>query len=52
MIRLLYALRFALWICTIREDGPNRPFRYYLKLYDRRQTVFALKDDIESEHPQ
>lgn len=50
MLRFLYAIRFVLWICTVREDGPNRPFRYYLKLYDRRQAVFALKHE-ESKQP-
>jgi hypothetical protein len=49
MIRLLYAVRFILWMCIIREGGPNRPFGYYLKLYDRRQYVFHLKDEEKQE---
>jgi hypothetical protein len=45
VFRLVYAVRFILWMCVIREGGPNRPFRYYLKLYDRRQYVFQMKDE-------
>lgn len=46
MARLLYAIRSLLWICTVRETGANRPFRYYLKLYDRRQAVFQWNREV------
>lgn len=38
--RLLYAIRFMIWLAIWKVDGPDREFSYYMHRYDRRQEIF------------